>query len=422
MGKDTEIKLVGQPIFKQVIDLIERINIPELVRKNNSDYYYKAFKAKTQLITMLFGILSRCDSMNEICEGLRAMGGKLNHLGLKKAPAKSTACDGLRNRPSKFFEDVYFSLVDRYKSFLSDSRTFGLTFKEVLLIDSTTIRLFSDILKGVGRNPKNDGKKKGGLKVHMLIDAVQSVGRFIKITAAKVHDKNFLKELQLISHSMVVFDRAYNYYMQFALWTEQKVYFVTRMKKNADYKVVETLRTHERVDGKAMVLKEEIIELEYHPEDDRGKKIMKQKKALRLRKVCYRDEKNRYYEFLCNNMEITAEEIAFLYKKRWGIELLFKKMKQNFQLHYFYGENVNAILTQVWCTLIAQLLLTVIQKMAMTKKAFSVVASLVRIHLISLLDVFELLRSTRRNYLVKDHPPNRIVQLEFDLNKGEVAF
>jgi Transposase DDE domain/Domain of unknown function (DUF4372) len=422
MGKDTEIKLVGQPIFKQVIDLIERINIPELVRKNNSDYYYKAFKAKTQLITMLFGILSRCDSMNEICEGLRAMGGKLNHLGLKKAPAKSTACDGLRNRPSKFFEDVYFSLVDRYKSFLSDSRTFGLTFKEVLLIDSTTIRLFSDILKGVGRNPKNDGKKKGGLKVHMLIDAVQSVGRFIKITAAKVHDKNFLKELQLISHSMVVFDRAYNYYMQFALWTEQKVYFVTRMKKNADYKVVETLRTHERVDGKAMVLKEEIIELEYHPEDDRGKKIMKQKKALRLRKVCYQDEKNRYYEFLCNNMEIMAEEIAFLYKKRWGIELLFKKMKQNFQLHYFYGENVNAILTQVWCTLIAQLLLTVIQKMAMTKKAFSVVASLVRIHLISLLDVFELLRSTRRNYLVKDHPPNRIVQLEFDLNKGEVAF
>lgn len=415
MGKDTEIKLVGQPIFKQVLDLIERVNIPELVKKHSADRYYKTFQAKTQLITMLFGILSRCDSMNEICEGLRAMGGKLNHLGLKKAPAKSTACDGLRNRPSNFFEDVYFSLVNRYKSFLSDSRTFGLTFKEVLLIDSTTIRLFSNILKGVGRNPKNDGKKKGGLKVHMLIDAVQSVGRFIKITAAKVHDKNFLKELELISHSMVVFDRAYNYYMQFALWTEQKVYFVTRMKKNADYKVVETLRIHERVQGKAMVLKEEIIELEYYPENDRGKKITKQKKTLRLRKVCYQDAKNRYYEFLCNNMEITAEEIAFLYKKRWGIELLFKKMKQNFQLHYFYGENINAILTQVWCTLIAQLLLTVIQKMAMTKKAFSVVASLVRIHLISLLDVFELLRSTRRNYLVKDHPPNRLVQLKFAL-------
>ena len=412
MSKNTEIKLVGQPIFKQVLDLIDRVNLPGLVKKHNADRYYKAYKAKTQLITMLFGILSRCDSMNEICEGLRGMVGKLNHLGLTRAPAKSTACDGLRNRPSKFFEDVYFSLVDRYKSFLSDSRTYGLTFKEVLLIDSTTIRLFSDVLKGVGRNPKNDGKKKGGLKVHMLIDAVQSVGRFVKITAAKVHDKNFLKEIELISHSMVVFDRAYNYYLQFALWTERQVYFVTRMKKNADYTVVETLRTHEKVPDKAMVLKEEIIELVYHPENDSGQKIMKEKKTLRLRKVCYQDEQNRYYEFLCNNMEISAEEIAFLYKKRWGIELLFKKMKQNFQLHYFYGENVNAILTQVWCTLIAQLLLTVIQKIAMTKKAFSVVAALVRIHLISLLDVFELLRSTKRNYSANEHPPNRVVQLK----------
>jgi len=179
---------------------------------------------------MLFGILSRCDSMTEICEGMRALGGKLNHLGMEKAPAKSTACDGLRNRDNRFFEDLYFSLVKKYQSFLSDSRTFGLTFKEVLLIDSTTIRLFSDILKGVGRNPKGDGKKKGGLKVHMLIDAVQSVGRFIKITEAKVHDKNFLKSLELISHSMIVFDKAYNYYHQFAIWTQKQVFFVTRLK------------------------------------------------------------------------------------------------------------------------------------------------------------------------------------------------
>jgi hypothetical protein len=372
-----------------------------MVKKHNADYYYKAFKAKTQLITVLFGIFSRCDSMTEICEGLRAMSGKLNLLGLEKAPAKSTACDGMRNRDNKFFEDVYFSLVHHYQSFLSDSRTFGLTFKEVLLIDSTTIRLFSDILKGVGRNPKNDGKKKGGLKVHMLIDAVQSVGRFIKITEAKVHDKNFLKELDLISYSMVVFDRAYNYYHQFALWTSKSVFFVTRIKKNAVYTVIETLREHEIEKGKAMVLREEIIELEYCPEDESDKKQTKQKKKLRLKKVCYQDEKNRYFEFITNSMESTAEEIAFLYKKRWGIELLFKKMKQNFQLHYFYGENENAIRTQVWCTLIAQLLMTVIQKMAQTKKAFSVVASLVRIHLISLLDVYELLQSTKREYLKK---------------------
>lgn len=137
----------------------------------------------------------------------------------------------MRTRDNKFFEAVYFKLARQYQSFLSDSWIFGLTFKEVLLIDSSTKRLFSDILKGVGRNPKNDGKKKGGLKVHLLIDAVQSVGSFIKITEAKVHDKNFLKELELISYSMVVFGRDYNYYNQFVLWTTKSVFFVIRIKK-----------------------------------------------------------------------------------------------------------------------------------------------------------------------------------------------
>jgi adenylate cyclase class IV len=411
MSKNTEIKFVGQPIFKQIVNLVNAVNIDGLIRKHESDYYYKAFKARTHLTTMLFGILSRCDSMTEICEGLRALGGKLNHLGLEKAPAKSTACDGLRNRSSSFFEDLYFSLVKKYQSFLSDSRTFGLTFKEVLLIDSTTIRLFSDVLKGVGRNPKGDGKKKGGLKVHMLIDAVQSVGRFIKITAAKVHDKNFLKSLELISNSMIVFDKAYNYYQQFALWTQKQVYFVSRLKTNAVYRVIEVTRRHYRKKGEAKVLSDEIIELEYHPENETGEKQINITKKLQLRKVCYQDERNRYYEFLTNNFEITAEEVAFLYKKRWGIEILFKKMKQNFQLHYFYGESENAIRTQVWCTLIAQLFLTVIQKIAQTKKAFSVVASLVRIHLISMLDVSELLRSTRRGYIKTRESPDGSLQL-----------
>lgn len=409
MVKINEIKFVGQPIFKQVINLIEKVNISSIIREHDSDRYYKAFKSRTHLITMLFGISSRCDSMTGTCGGLRALGGKLNHLGLDKAPAKSTASDGLRNRDNRFFEGLYFALVDKYQSFLSDSRTYGLTFKEVLLIDSTTIRLFSDILKGVGRNPKGDGKKKGGLKVHMLIDAVQSVGRFVKITAAKVHDKNFLKSLGLISHSMIVFDKAYNYYHQFALWTSQQVYFVTRLKKNAVYKIIETKRVHYSKKGKAKVLRDEIIRPTYHPEDENGKRKMKVFKKIRLRKVCYQDEKNRYFEFLTNNFEISAEEVAFLYKKRWGIELLFKKMKQNFQLHYFYGENENAIRTQVWCTLIAQLLMTVLQKIAQTRKAFSVVASLIRIHLISMLDMLELLRCTSRAYKIEvGEPPGQL--------------
>jgi hypothetical protein len=388
MGKNTEIKLVGQPILGQILGLVDKWSFKQLVKSKKSDYYYKAFKSWPHFVTMMFGILSRCDSMAETCEGLKGLSGKLNHLGLEKAPAKSSAGDGLRNRDNIFFEALYYELADRYKSFLSDSRTLGLTVKELFIVDSTTIRLFSDILKGVGRNPKNDGRKKGGLKVHMLIDAVQSVGKFMKITAAKMHDKNFLKEIDVPEFSMIVFDRAYNYYKQFAEWTGKNIYFVTRQKSNALYEVIETISETKLAKKIAGVSMEQLIEISFK----QGKEII----LLKLRRVCYQDNQNRQYVFICNNFIITAEEIALIYKKRWGIELLFKKMKQNFQLHYFYGENENAIRTQVWCTLIAQLLLTVLQKKSGVTKAFSTIATLVRIHLVSLLDVYELLKNVKR--------------------------
>jgi len=228
----------------------------------------------------------------------------------------------------------------------------------------------------------------------------------------------FLKSLALVPGSMIIFDRGYNDYHQFAAWTEQKVYFITRLKRKSAFKIKEIKKTYDLKKDQAMVLWEEIIQLTYHPVKEDGKKDIKTDLILQLRRIGYQDEQNHHYDFLTNNFDIPAEEVAFLYKKRWGIELLFKKMKQNFQLHYFYGENENAIYTQVWCTLIAQLLLTVTQKIAQTKKAFSVVASLVRIHLISLLDVNELLRSTRRTFKGKRAPPG----LQLCLNMPGVTF
>ena len=119
MNKDNEIKtcltavrFVGQPIFGQIMKLLDKPAFAQLVREKKSDYYYKAYKSWDELIVMLFGILSRCDSMSEICEAMKALGGKLNHLGMQKAPAKSTASDGLRNRDSSFFEALYYKLVE----------------------------------------------------------------------------------------------------------------------------------------------------------------------------------------------------------------------------------------------------------------------------------------------------------------------
>jgi hypothetical protein len=394
MDKNTNKNLIGQPILTQVLSLVNRNKFNGLVKKHNSDRYYKKFNSWAHFVSMIFGIYSRCDSVTEIVEGMIGCVGKLGHFGLSEVPPKSTFTDGNRERDSKFFESLYFNLVRRYSSFLSSSRTHGLTVKELFIVDSTTIQLFSSLVfKGVGRNPKDGGKKKGGLKVHMLIDALQDVGKFVKMTAAKVHDSKFLNDLVLNPFSMVVFDRAYNHYKLFAKWTEKQIWFVTRMKDNAVYEIVEIISENTLIAGIAGVLKEEKINLCYK-ENNKDKVPQK----LLLRRISYRDEKGRMYVFITNNMALTAQDIADIYKQRWQIELLFKKMKQNFQLHCFYGESENAIRIQIWCTLIAQLLLTVLQRKTKTKKAFSTIACLVRQHLLSYLNLEELLINAKRFY------------------------
>ena len=394
MSKDISKNLVGQPIFKQILDFLPKNKFDKLVKEHKSDRYYKTYSSWQQLVTMLFGVLSRCDSMAEICDGMMGMQGKLNHLGMQSSVAKSTAGDGLRNRDNEVFKEFYFSLINHYKSLLSVSRIEKISFEQFYIFDSTTIRLFSEIMKGVGRNPKDDGKKKGGLKVHMLIDGHADCATYVRISEAKMHDKNFLHYLGLPAHSMLVFDKAYNHYLQFALWTEQQVNYVCRLKDNAVYETQQEVFSQSLGSKQAGVLKEEHIHIKYTEE--------KNKKTLCLRKVSYQDDKGRTYQFICNNFEISNQEIAFLYKKRWNIELLFKKLKQNFQLHYFYSETENGIKTQVWCTLIAQLLLMVLRVKSETKKAFSTICSTIRIHLISLIEIIWLINNSRRTYTKRE--------------------
>lgn len=399
MGKDTLKHLVGQPVFKQLIKMLPREQFDTLVHQCKSDRYYKTFFSWEQLITMLFGIFSRCDSMGEVCDGMRALGGKLNHLGMDCSPSKSTAGDALRDRDNELFKLYYFALIDYFKPLLSVSRKEKVSFEKFYAFDSTTISLFSQVMKGVGRNPKGDGKKKGGLKVHMLTDVHADAAVFAKISEAKMHDKKFLQHLNPTKGSMLVFDKAYNYYRQFAEWTREGVFFVCRLKDNAKALLQEVLFEKELGKDSFGVYKVEHIHLQY--KDD------KQEKTLCLRLVYYRDEKGRKYKFITNNWDITAEEVALIYKYRWTIELTFKKLKQNFQLHFFYSETENGIKTQIWCTLIAHLLLNVIQKISKSKKAFSTIAALVRIHLISLLDLTWIVTEGRRAYNKRSKSKNK---------------
>ena len=381
MGKGSENKLVGQPIFKQVLNLIPREVVNRVIYKHQGDRYCKSFSTWDELTTLLFGVFERCDSAREVCDGMAALSGKLNYLGMDCSPAKSTFNDALNRRSEKVFEEIYFALLSYFAPVLSDSRKEGISFKRFFAFDSTTIRLFSEVLRGVGRKLKGHGRQKGGMKVHMLTDVHADSAKFVKMSEARMHDKKFLQYLNCLKAGcMIVFDKAYNFYLQFAKWTQEGIFFVCRLKNNAKYEIVETLFETQLPKKQAGVMKIEHIHLQYKED--------KTQKTLCLRKVTYRDEKRRIYQFITNNWEITPEEVALIYKYRWSIELVFKKLKQNFQLHFFYSESENGIKTQVWATLIAHLLLTVLMRKSKTNKAFSTVAALIRIHFISHLDLY----------------------------------
>jgi hypothetical protein len=169
--------------------------------------------------------------------------GKLSHLGLDKAPARSTLSDANTKRSYQIFETIYYGLLANYHSFISDSRLKGLSIRNLKIIDSTTIQLFSEILRGVGRKRLDGSRRKGGIKVHALMDAFSGVTEFVRMTAAREHDQKFLLQLKLPTGSWIVFDKAYTNYRLFAKWTTQKIWFVSRIRENADYHVTKVWST-----------------------------------------------------------------------------------------------------------------------------------------------------------------------------------
>lgn len=384
---DKDKRFVGQPILSQILDVIPSSLIQKANRKHKANRYYKSIPLRVHLVSLLYGVFSYCNGLRELCEGMLACEGRLLHLGLDKAPARSTLSDANNKRSFQVFETIYGGLVKQYHSFISDSRLKGLSIRNLRIIDSTTIQLFSEILRGVGR-PRSDGsRKKGGIKVHAMMDAFSGIAEFVRITEARENDRKFLYHLKPARNSWLVFDRAYMIYHQFAQWTAQKIWFVTRMKENADYHVVKVLVDKTKKKNAKGIIKEQYVTV---AEKIGNKKLGR----MKLRRIVVKTQEGKEYVFITNNFTMPASEIATIYKSRWMIELLFKQIKQNFPLRYFWGESSNAIKTQVYCVLIAQLLMVVIRKKAATKKSFANMITVIRLHLMSYVELLEFIKDT----------------------------
>lgn len=395
----SEIKtFVGQPVLSQILDVIPSSLISKANRKHNANRYYKRLPLRVHLVSLLYGVFSYCNGLREMCEGLLACEGRLVHLGFDKAPARSTLSDANSKRSYLVFETIYYELLRKYHSFISDSRLKGLSIRNLKIIDSTTIQLFSELLQGVGRNRLDGSKKKGGFKVHAMMDAFSGVAEFVRMTAAREHDRQFLYNLKLEAGSWLVFDKAYNVYHQFAKWSTQKVWFVTRMKDNADFHVTKVLVDRTKKKNVTGVLKEQLITV-----------AVKQNgivvERLKLRRITYKTREGKVYVFITNNFTLAASQIATIYKNRWMIELLFKQIKQNFPLRYFWGESKNAIKMQVYCVLIAQLLMVVIRKKAATKKSFANMITVIRLHLTSYVELLAFIKDTYKAWRKTHNAP-----------------
>jgi hypothetical protein len=390
-------KFVGQPVLSQILSCISTDTIKQASKKHNSNRYYKRIPVRIHLTSLLYGVFSYCNGLRELCEGMLACEGKLTHLGLDKAPPRSTLSDANNKRSYLVFETIYFKLLRQYHSFISDSRLKGLSIRNLKIIDSTTIRLFSDILRGVGRNPLDGARKKGGIKVHALMNAFSGVTEYVRITAAKEHDRQFLYHIKLPTNSFIVFDKGYNLYHQFAKWTAQKIWFVTRMKQNAVYHVTKVITDNTRKKEAKGVLKDQYISIGY--------KNGTEAERLKLRRITFTADDGKLYVFLTNNFTLPASQIALIYKYRWMIELLFKQIKQNFPLRYFWGNSENAIKIQVYCVLIAQLLMVVIRKKAETKKSFANMITVIRLHLMSYVALFEFIKDSYKAWRKMNSPP-----------------
>lgn len=370
----------GQPIYGQLIKSLDRAKIVEMSRKHGGEKYVKSFDGYTHLLTMLYAVIQRFDSLREIETSMTAEVRKLHHVGIDTVPRRSTLSDANARRSEKFFEDVYRDLYDSNKAILSsDSRRGGTEewIKRLRIIDSTTVSLFSNaIFKGVGRHPRT-GKKKGGIKVHAVIHANEGVPCDVQFTSAATNDSFMLAPSHYKRDEIAAMDRAYINYAKFEELTDRGVVYVTKMKKNLNYEVLVDCM-HQNRQG-LMEYREQVVVFR---KDDINH-------IARI--ITYVDIKKgkqpKLVSLLTNDFDMPLETIVAIYRRRWQIESLFKQIKQNFPLRYFYGESANAIKIQIWVTLIANLLFSVLQSKLQRRWSFSGLATIVRIVLMYYLNL-----------------------------------
>jgi hypothetical protein len=315
-----------------------------LVYKHRSERYAKKFTSWDHFVAMLFCQLAQAKSLREICGGLACCIGKLRHLGMLESPKKSTLSYANAHRPWQMFQDLFYDTLDLCRQNAPGKHKFR--FKNKLLsLDSSTISLCLSLFPWAKFR-----RTKGAVKLHLLLDHDGYLPTFALISNGGRHDVTYARKIPLAAGSIVAMDRGYNDYKLFADWTENGIYFVTRLKENADY----TVTGRQEVPKNRNILADEFIAFT-------GYRAHKNCPHTLRRVVVWDDENDREIVLLTNHLEFGATTISAIYKDRWQIELFFKALKQNLKVKTFVGTSENALYIQIWTALIAMLLIKYLQ-------------------------------------------------------------
>lgn len=349
-------------IFTQLLQLFPRADFQRAVRETRAERHARGFDCWTQFVAMLFCHLGRAHSLREICGGLASCEGKLHHLGVERAPKRSTLAYANEHRPWTLFQAVFYQLLGQCRAAAGSHR---FRFKNKLLsLDATVIELCVEAFPWAVFQ-----RTKGAVKLHFTLDHDGCLPTFMVLTAGDRHEAPIAQQQRFPPGTILVFDKAYIALAWFAALTATGVYFVTRLKRNTIYTVLED-RTPPRHRG---IVADQIICF--------SGKGSRAKAPARLRRVVLALPDGEPLEFLTNHLTLGASTVAAIYKERWQIELFFKALKQHLRVKTFVGTSANALHTQIWTALIALLLLKYLQLKARFGWSLSNLVALLRMNL-----------------------------------------
>ena len=371
---------IGKFVFAQIVEFLPRYEFEKCVKRYKGDFHTKSLSSYNHLLQLIFGQITSCTSLRDICLCLKAHQNNLYHLGIRQQVNQSSLSRANEKRDYRIFQDFGYHLIEQVRPLFAKERTPLIDLEETIFaLDSTSISVSINLAAWAS------GKySRGAVKMHTLLDLRGNIPTFIHISDGTWHDSNVMDYIQFESNAVYTMDKAYVDLTALNKMDSIGAYFVTRAKSVMRYRIIETMDTNE--DG---ILADQLVMLTGH------KSSRLYPKPLRI--VQYRDaETNEELTFISNNMDISALDIANIYRNRWQIEVFFKWIKQNMTVKRMWGYSENAVRIHLWTAIISYLLMAKIKANLQTEYSITEVARI--------LGVSVLAKTPIRELLAKDQP------------------